>query len=351
MSASARYSSLNNYQPLNNHDNHYYNNAYPTYRPRSYSASKSYDSESYRDVINNVGPNSLYHRPGHHTYIHDNGHSYSSSNKINDDPNPVRMVRQTAPVTHRQNVRIRYLDPPSPPQHAPIVVKERMLTPPPPPPPLVIRQRAATPPTPPPLVIRERPPHEPQVAREITYIEKILPGPTPPPRQVIIERIPNPQKPRDLIYEKWLPYQRPDDRQVIVERGKTFARIPTPKNVIIDHEVPHISVQQHVYNEGTHRADPYRNNQLYGSTNAQLKIVDRIHDLPNHTVYTSNQSRPTTPSYYLQKLEVMQSRPPALLRSSTDMPSKLPSTAMGPFNYSGPWNTTYRSSYTGKRVN
>ncbi len=147
-----------------------------------------------------------------------------------------------------------------------------------------------------------------------------------------------------------MPYQKPEDRQVIVERGKIFARMPTPKNVIIDHEIPNINVERHVYNEGTHRADPNRYKTLDGTTNAELKIVEKIYDLPSHTVHVSNQSRPTTPSYYLQKLEIVQ-KPQVLLRSSTDMPSKLPNTAMGPFNYSGPWNTTYRSSYTGKKLN
>lgn len=107
-----------------------------------------------REVINAAGPNNLYHSPGHIVHVNDNGRSHSRSYKINEDPNPVRMVKQTAPVTHKQNIRVRYLDPPPPPEHAPIVIKERMLTPPPPPPPLVIRQRAQTPPTPPPLVIR-----------------------------------------------------------------------------------------------------------------------------------------------------------------------------------------------------
>lgn len=147
-----------------------------------------------------------------------------------------------------------------------------------------------------------------------------------------------------------MPYQKPEDRQVIIERGKTFARIPTPKNIIIDHEVPRINVEQHVYNEGTFRADPKQNHVLNTTTPSELRVVNKIYDLPSHTVHVSNQSRPVTPSYYLQKLEVMQSQP-KFLRASTDMPSRLPKTAMGPYNYSGPWNTTYRSSYTGKRVN
>ena len=143
-----------------------------------------------------------------------------------------------------------------------------------------------------------------------------------------------------------MPYRRPDDRQVIVERGPIYAQHPIPKNVIIDHEIPNISIDQQVYNEGIFKADPRRNSYLDGTTtNAELQVVDKIYDLPTHTVQVTNQSRPITPKYYLQKLE--------LVRSKTQVPSttELPKTAMGPYNYAGPWNTTYRTSYTGKRVN
>jgi len=120
-----------------------------------YSAvSKSYDGNTMTHVINAAGPNQVYFRPGYATQLLDNGRPISASYKINQDDAPVHVVRQTLPVTHRQNVRIRYLEPPAPPKHAPIVIKERMLTPPPPPPPLIIKQRPVTPPTPPPLVIR-----------------------------------------------------------------------------------------------------------------------------------------------------------------------------------------------------
>lgn len=333
---SARYSSLDKYKYLNTWDK--YNTT---------SVGRSYDGNTMTHVINAAGPNQVYHRPGYATHMVDNGRPVSASYKINQDDNPLHVVKQTNPVTHRQNVRVRYLEPPAPPKHAPIVIKERMLTPPPPPPPLVIKQRPITPPTPPPLIIREKAPAEPQVARSVTFIEKILPPPPAPARQVIIERIPNPPKPRDLIYEKWLPYRQPDDRQVIVERGKIYAQHPQPKNVIIDHEIPNISVDQQVYNEGTFRADPSRNHYIDGRTrNAELQVVDKIYDLPSHTVQMTNQSRPSTPKYYLQKLE--------LVRSKTQVPTmskELPKTAMGPYNYAGPWNTTYRSSYTGKRVN
>lgn len=300
----------------------------------------NYDHDMLRDVINSAGPNNIYHRPGHSARINDNGRPYSRSYQINEDSNPLRVIKQTAPITQRQNVRVRYLEPPAPPAHAPIVIRERMLTPPPPPQPLVIRQRAATPPQQPPLVIRERPPMEPKVARQVTFIEKILPPPSPPPRQVIVERIPNPPKPRDLIYEKWLPYQQPANREIIVERGRVYAKQPTPKNVIIDHEIPHMNIERHVYNEGTHRADPASYNYLNGQ--AELKVVNQIYDMPEHTLQVVNHSRPSTPKYYLKKLE--------LVRSKTDM-NYAPKTSMGPYNYSGPWNTTYRTSYTPKRTN
>lgn len=297
----------------------------------------NYDSDVLTEVINSAGPNSIYHRPGYSARI--NGRTLSASYQINEDPNPLRVVKQTAPITQRQNVRIRYLQPPSTPKHAPIIVQERMLTPPPPPPPLVITQRQATPPKQPPLIIRERPPEEPQVARHPTFIEKIIPGPPPPPQQVIVNRIAAVQQPRDLVYEKWLPYGKVPDREVIVQKGRVYAKQPTPKNVIIDHEIPHVAVERHVYNEGTYRADPSNYSYLNGS--AELKVVDKIYDMPEHTLQVVNHSRPSTPKYYLKKLE--------LVRSKTDM--NCAQTSMGPYNYSGPWNTTYRTSYTPKRTN
>jgi hypothetical protein len=112
----------------------------------------------------------------------------------------VRLVRPITPVSLRQNVRVRHLEPPDLPTPNPIIIKERQLTPPPPAPPVYIRQYQPAPPTPPPLVIRERPPVAPKMP-ETTYIEKIIPPPSPPPRQVVIERIPAPEKPRDVIYE------------------------------------------------------------------------------------------------------------------------------------------------------
>ncbi len=134
-----------------------------------------------------------------------------------------------------------------------------------------------------------------------------------------------------------MPYKAPEDREIIVERGKIYGKIPAPKNVIIDHEIPHIHIDRQIYNEGVIRADPSSYRNLNGYSTAELKIVDKINDLPSHNIITI--TRPATPTYYIQKLEVV--RP----KTASAKPSS------GPYSFSGPWATTYRSSYTGRRPN
>lgn len=171
----------------------------------------SRNNELADEIIARAGPNNVYYRPGFSSevsnvtkYTTEITHLPASVSTVqylvNDDPDPVRIVRPTEPVTMRQNIKVRYLNPPTPPTPAPIIIKERQLTPPPPAPPIYIRQHAPAPPTPPPLVIRERAPTPPRMP-EPAIIEKIIPAPSPPPRQVIIERIPAPEKPREVIYE------------------------------------------------------------------------------------------------------------------------------------------------------
>lgn len=263
--------------------------------------------------------------------------------RINEDPNPVRMVRHSEPVTQRQNVRVRYLEPPALPTPAPIIIKERQLTPPPPAPPIYIRQHLPAPPTPPPLVIRERPPCPPEMPQP-TVIEKIIPAPTPPPRQVIVERIPAPERPREVIYEKWLPYKPLPERQVIVERGKTWEKQPAPKNVIIEYERPNVIVDKRVYDEGVIRADPCTYNSYSSCGNEEVRVVDHITDLPVPNAagqpppvqWTS--SRPVTS--YARECE----KPKQQISASGSSVI-----AKGPVTYgAGPWNTTYRSSYTSR---
>ena len=96
-----------------------------------------------QDVLNQAGPTHVYHRPDAVTQLTNSGVPTNNAsgypNQINHDPDPVRLSRPVDPVHAKQNIRVRYLQPPEPPAHAPIIVKERQLTPPPPPPPLVIR--------------------------------------------------------------------------------------------------------------------------------------------------------------------------------------------------------------------
>lgn len=317
------------------------------------------------EILSQAGPQSIYYRPGTSAEIsnvtqvtteisHQPGRYNTYQYRINEDPDPVRLVRPITPVSLRQNIRVRHLQPPDLPTPNPIIVKERQLTPPPPAPPVYIRQYQPAPPTPPPLVIRERPPVAPKMP-ETTYIEKIIPPPSPPPRQVVVERIPAPEKPRDVIYEKWLPYKPLPDRQVIVERGRIYEKQPNPKNVIIEYENPNVNIERSVYDEGVIRADPrsYSSLESYRN-NAEIRMVDRINDfpMPNATEYrtyapASTQhitinTRPVTPKMSLNGIN---GRPKT---ASGSLVARGP-IAKGPTSYNGPWNTTYRSSYTGKR--
>jgi hypothetical protein len=112
-------------------------------------------AESYRfepnvglaqEILSKAGPNHVYNRPDHYhevanvTKVFNDG-TQSIQYKVNEDSEPVKIVRPIEPLTQKQNVRVRYLEPPEPPVPAPIIVKERQLTPPPPPPPIVIRQK------------------------------------------------------------------------------------------------------------------------------------------------------------------------------------------------------------------
>jgi hypothetical protein len=75
---------------------------------------------------------------------------------VQSDQDPLRVVKPADQNIHyKQQVNVRFLQPPSGPEPAPIIIKERQAPAPPAPPPVVIRQRPQTPPTPPPLIIRK----------------------------------------------------------------------------------------------------------------------------------------------------------------------------------------------------
>jgi hypothetical protein len=267
---------------------------------------------------------------------------------IQSDNEPLRVIKQADQNIHyKQQVNVRFLQPPAGPEPAPIIIKERQAPAPPAPPPVVVRQRPPTPPTPPPLIIRERPP-TPPVQQQPQVIEKFLPPPPAPPRQVIVERLPPaPAKPRQVIYEKWLPYEETKERPVIVERAPALEVIRPPKNVIIEYEQPKAHHEQIVIDEGVFRADPQSHNAT--STIGEVRIVDKITDLPvNYSKYLTNrrpqsvQSRPASGFNYEQQQtpqpQFSQTEPAQQYRTST-------------YNYPGAYTTTYRASYTNQSAN
>lgn len=134
---------------------------------------------------------------------------------INLDPDPEVVTKASKNIVqYTQEMFIRYLRPPTPPQPGEIVIQEMANEVTPPAPPVIIRQQPPRPVTPEPIVVREQPPAPPPaIGRKlITISGEKLP---PPPRKVIIERLPPlPPKPRPILVERWLPYT-PQKRKVI----------------------------------------------------------------------------------------------------------------------------------------
>jgi hypothetical protein len=149
------------------------------------------DTTLANEILAKAGPRSVYQDPNYQSYdvggvrriITDPNHPLSGNNyKINQDPNPIHVIRPSNAEYQNQDSYVRYLKPPTPEPPGPIVIQERQLPQPPAAPPIYIRQVEPRQPTPPPLLIRERPP-TPPAKIEPTYIEKILPAHPPPPRQ------------------------------------------------------------------------------------------------------------------------------------------------------------------------
>jgi len=162
--------------------------------------------------------------------------------QVNTDSSPiVRTKRVKDDVEYIQEMALRYLKPPTPPQPGEIVItqKPNILTKPAPP--LVIRQQPPRPVSPPPLVIREEPPIPPRPVgvKYITVSGKKIP---PAPRKVVIERLPQiPSRPQDVIVERWLPYPAVKRRVIFRKTNQRDTLVPKPKNVIIQWENPNVN--------------------------------------------------------------------------------------------------------------
>ncbi|UJR22797.1 hypothetical protein I4U23_025828 [Adineta vaga] len=197
-----------------------------------------------------------------------------------DNP-PVKVVKPNSQnVVYKKEIRIRYLQPPTPPPPAPIIIREKQLPPNPPESPLLIREKKPEARTPPPLTIRERPPTPPPPT-EPCIIDKPVPPPPPQPRQIIIERLPTPPpKPRTVIFEKWLPYKKVK-RPILLQKVTPLPPVPPTRNVIIEYEPLKAYTVRRVIEEGVFRVDPHQYTDYHRQHNdGDVRIVDRIEDLP-----------------------------------------------------------------------
>ncbi len=129
---------------------------------------------------------------------------------------------------------------------------------------------------------------------------------------------------------------------MIVEKAKPIERAPAPKNVIIEYERPNVCVEKQVTDEGVVRADPRTYNPYNSCGREEVRVVDRITDLPVTNVHQSGY-RLMSASHGGNLNQVYQQARPATSRINASGSSVL---AKGPATYTGPWNTTYKASYS-----
>ncbi len=198
---------------------------------------------------------------------------------INDDPTPEIIKKKlNKQIEYVQEMAVRYLRPPTPPQPGEIIIKQEANKQTPPAPPLIIRQQPARPSTPQPLIIRESPPKPPApIGRKlITISGKKLP---PAPRKVIIERLAQlPTKPQSVIVERWLPYSTEHlKRKVIFRRAPhPDPSVVKPRNVIVQWDAPNVLIKKDYKYLGTVRANPSDYVQRYGSSLKNAKDLPSI---------------------------------------------------------------------------
>jgi len=223
------------------------------------------DVEGYR-----LSPTNEFHQQFQNTGTMINFNEYP----INQDSNPEQIHRpNNGRITYQQDVAIRYLQPPTPPPPAPIIVREIRAPQPPEAPPLIIRQQPPAPVTPPPIVIREQPPIPPPMEPP-RIVTKYLPAPPPPPRKVIVERqAPLPSKPQSVIIEKWLPYKPQEERRVVVERAPPIIQNSVQKNTVITYDAPRVDLVKNIRELGTVRVDPQMYVAQYGTQLASSEYV------------------------------------------------------------------------------
>ena len=97
---------------------------------------------------------------------------------------------------------------------------------------------------------------------------------------MIVERLPTPPpKPRTVIFEKWLPYKKVK-RPVLLQRAAPLPAVPPARNVIIEYEPLKAYTVRRVIEEGVFRVDPQQYQAYESHSAGDVRMVDRIDDLP-----------------------------------------------------------------------
>jgi hypothetical protein len=111
-------------------------------------------------------------------------------------------------------------------------------------------------------------------------VDKTIPPPPPPERQVIIERLPTPPpKPRTVVFEKWLPYKTVK-RPVLLQKAPPLTPMKPTRNIIIEYEPSKAYTVRRVIEEGVFRVDPHQYATYQSQGDGDVRMVDRIDDLP-----------------------------------------------------------------------
>ena len=225
---------------------------------------------------------------------------------LNQDDDPIIIKKKNEEkLIYKQNVYIRWLQPPTPPPPAPIIIREVQDEPAEELPPVIIYKQAPRSATPPPLVIREKPPTPVQVGEPIV-IERRVPAPKPEARRVVVEEIPAPPpKPRDIILEKWLPRDaNMVKRPVVLEKLKEKPPKPPVYDYVETKPVVYQTHQQYDYQYDPKYSYHYSQQPVptYDVINDKVKSGKRvvkqvIRPEPRYYDYSDNyrhQSVPTT---------------------------------------------------------
>lgn len=126
----------------------------------NYKSNLVHDDKFAQEILSKAGPSVTYQRKNHsHEVGPLSSNPYNESNNnfnrlsqltsklisesstgINQDEDPIIISKPNSQnVVYKQQVNIRYLQPPTPPPPAPIIIREKQLSPPPRQPPIIIR--------------------------------------------------------------------------------------------------------------------------------------------------------------------------------------------------------------------